>query len=271
MTPLISSFQNPRVKQLRALRTRKERERSGLFLLTGLQLVTAALQHHIAIERLIIAPELFAARRGAGGLRLPENVERLEVSAEIFESLAEKENAHGIAAVVRQRWHALEALCPSQGRCLVALEGTQYPGNLGTILRTADAVASSGVILIGPTADPYDPLAVRASTSAILTQPLARASPSQFADWKRRRAIALIGTSPGAPADYRAISYDRPVVLAFGSEGAGLSPAMQSLCDTLVHIPMAGRSDSLNLAIAAALVLYEAFRQQPAEQAHAVT
>jgi TrmH family RNA methyltransferase len=144
----------------------------------------------------------------------------------------------------------------------VALDAIQYPGNLGTILRTCDATGAAGVILLGATSDPYDPESVRASVGAIFSLQLARASPAEFAAWKRERGISVAGTSPAAALDYRAAAYAPPVVLLMGCERSGLPPALQALCDVLVRIPMVGRSDSLNLAVATSLMLYEVFRQR---------
>ncbi len=185
----------------------------------------------------------------------------LEVLPEVFQSLAVKDLAQGIGAVVRQRWEPLERVRPADGCSWVALDAVQYPGNLGTILRTSDAVGGAGVILLGHTADPYDPAAVRASTGAIFSQRLVRTSFEQFVAWRHRHNAVIVGTSPAAALDYRAVAYRPPLVLCMGSEGCGLSRDMQALCDVTVKIPMVGRSDSLNLAVATSIMLYEVFQQ----------
>jgi RNA methyltransferase, TrmH family len=259
----ISSPQNPRIKQIRALRSRKERERTGLFFVEGVQLVAAALEHRAPIELLVVAPELLSSAVGREvARRLGSAAPRLEVTARVFASFSDREDVQGLGAVVRQRWTLLERVARGDRRCRVALDGVQYPGNLGTILRTSDAAGGAGAILIGPTADPHDPAAVRASTGAVFTQELSRASPAQLAAWAGARGATVVGASPGASVDYRLARYEAPVVLAMGSEGHGLSPTVRGLCRTLVHIPMVGSGDSLNLAIATGLVLYEVFRQQ---------
>jgi TrmH family RNA methyltransferase len=164
--------------------------------------------------------------------------------------------------VAWQRWEALERTSPSYDLCWVALAGIQYPGNLGTILRVSDAVGGDGVILLGTTTDPYDPLSVRASKGAICTQRLVRASLPVFSDWKRRHNCTVIGTSPSAETDYRAFSYPLPVALLMGCERNGLTGEQQALCDIMVRIPMVGRCDSLNVAVAAGVMLYELFNQR---------
>ena len=261
MTP-ISSVHNPRIRQIRALRSRKEREASGLCYIDGVQLVAAAHDHGAEIELLVAAPDLLRsplARELARRLRA--GIPCLEVTAELFQALAGREDVQGIGAVVRQRWLPLERLAPAN-RCLVALDGVQYPGNLGTILRTSEAAGGAGLVLLGNTADPYDPVAVRASTGTIFAQQLARATPAALGAWARRAGALVVGTSPGVRLDYRAPDYRAPLVLAMGSEAHGLSDAARAICDTLVRIPMVGTSDSLNLAVATGLMLYEAFRQQ---------
>ena len=184
------------------------------------------------------------------------------VTAEVFASLSDKEGKHGIGAVVCQRWDSLAAIPPEDGLCWIALESVQYPGNLGPILRVSDAVGGAGVLLIGHTADPYDPTAVRASTGAVLAQSLVRTCLEHFARWKHQHQITVVGASPAAEQDYREVAYPPPLALFLGSERHGLSPQEQALCDRMVRIPMVGRSDSLNLAVATSLLLYEVFHQR---------
>jgi len=143
----------------------------------------------------------------------------------------------------------------------VALDAAQDPGNIGTIMRTGDAFGSAGLILLGNCADPYDLTALRASMGAIFSQRLAKTSFADFADWKQRFNYYVTGTSRAAARDYRKVFYRFPMVLLMGSERVGLSSEQQALCDQMVSIPMVGRSDSLNLAIATGIVLYEVFYQ----------
>jgi len=186
----------------------------------------------------------------------------LAVTGEVFRSISLKEGPQGIGAVVRQRWTPLEAIEPGGELCWVALDAVQDPGNLGTILRTSDAVGGAGVILLGPSTDPYDPAAVRASMGAVFSQRLARADFDGLAGWKRSRGFTVAGTSDAAPIDYHAVRYQSPLVLLMGSERQGLSARQQALCDLVVRIPMVGRGDSLNLAVATGVMLYEIFNQR---------
>jgi TrmH family RNA methyltransferase len=185
----------------------------------------------------------------------------LEVSADVFRSMSLKEGPQGIAAVVRQRWEALEEIIPGNELCWIALASVQDPGNLGSILRTSDAVGAAGVILIGDATDPYDPGAVRAGMGAIFSQRLVRASNEELHAWKLRHGARVVGTSDAASLDYRDAAYSRPLVLFMGSEREGLGEEEMTVCDEIVHIPMEGRSDSLNLAVATGVMLFEIARQ----------
>lgn len=260
----ISSLNNPTIKHIRSLRQRKERERTNTFFIEGIRLVAESIQTGATIESLVVAPELLtsafahhivAARRAAG-------VAYLEVTAAVFKSLSGKENPQGLGAVVRQNWEQLEQVRLTDGWVWVALDEVQDPGNLGTILRTCDAVGGTGVILLGSTTDPYDPAALRASMGAIFSQRLVRAGFDEFVTWKQQHGYRVVGTSDTATHDYQAVRYDPPLVLLMGSEREGLSPQQQAHCDLIVAIPMVGRSDSLNLAVATGVMLYELFNQQ---------
>lgn len=261
---MITSQSNPKIKQIRSLRRRREREQTGLFFVEGIRIVAEAVQQGAHVEELVVAPALL---RSDFALRLVESrkqagVPCLEVSSEVFESISLKEGPQGLGAVVRQRWETLEMVRPDGELCWVALDGVQDPGNLGTILRTGDAVGAAGVILVGDTTDPYDPGAVRASVGAIFSQRLVRASLDELAAWKLAHQVVMVGTSGAAPTDYQAVSYAPPLVLLMGGEQRGLSQRQQALCDLMVSIPMVGRSDSLNLAVATAVVLYEMLSQR---------
>ncbi len=257
---LISSRSNPTVKQIRSLRERKEREREELAFVEGVRLVVEAAQSGAPIETLVVAPDLLksdVARRAVEEQRA-KGVSVLEVTPDVFGTLSQKEGPQGIGAVVRQRWLALDDLPPA-GQLWVALDEPQDPGNVGTVLRTADATGCSGLILLGHAADPYDPGALRASMGAVFTVPLARAGFTELVDWKLRHNALLVGTSDRGAVGYRGAEYRFPLVLLMGGEREGLSDEQMHACDLVARIPMAGRSDSLNLAIATGVMLYELY------------
>jgi TrmH family RNA methyltransferase len=215
------------------------------------------------IETLVIAPNLLISDFGQSLLAHPsvQNVERIEVSAEIYEKIAHKDGPQGIGAIVRQQWRPLDDLAPARDSLWVALDAIADPGNLGTIMRTADGVGAQGIILLGQSTDPYDPAAVKASMGAVFSLTLSQANWTDFHRWQRAQSVMLVGTSDHASVDYQAIQYRRPLALLMGSERHGLSDEMMAACDEIARIPMTGRSDSLNLAVATAVMLYEIYNQ----------
>ena len=261
---MITSRNNPAVKQIRSLRQRQERDRSGLYFVEGIRLVAEAVQNNAPVEQLIVAPDLLASpfARELIAQQRQAGVPCLEVSADVFASLSAKDGPQGLGAVLHQRWERLAGLRVGDELCWVALKAIADPGNLGTILRTADAVGVGGVILLDNSTDPYEGAALRGSMGAIYNLRLVRAAWDEFVRWKQQHGYTIVGTSDKAPTDYQAMQYKAPLVLLMGSERQGLSAEQQAACDAMVSIPMAGRSDSLNLAVATAIVLYEIFNQK---------
>lgn len=260
---IIASTSNARVKFIRSLHSRAERERTKLFFIEGIRLVTEAVQLGIAIETLVVASALLKSQFARDIVRTQQErgTPCLEVTAEVFKSISVKDGPQGIGAVLHQRWQPLEQLTLAHDNYWIALDAAQDPGNIGTILRTSDAVGCAGIFLLGTSADPYDPGALRASMGAIFSQRLVKASFSEFVQWKQQRHYTVVGTSGAATQDYRQAQYQKPLVLLMGSERQGLSSEQQAICDLMVKIPMVGRSDSLNLAVATGVVLYEIFYQ----------
>lgn len=259
---MISSSANSTVKAIRTLRQRKAREADGLCFVEGIRLVGEAARAG-AIARLLVAPELLrsdfahelVAAQAAAGTPV------LELSAEVFAGLAQKDGPQGLAAVARQRWQPLATLALDAPPGWVALVEPADPGNLGTIIRTIDAVGAAGLIIVGTAADPYDPAALRAAMGTTFTVALAQASWAQLEAWLSATGAPLVGASDQAPAHFQRVAYPQPLVLLMGSERQGLSPEQQARCDLLVHMPMHGHSDSLNLAVATGVMLYELLRQ----------
>lgn len=260
---MITSFANQKVKLIRKLERKKYRQETGLFFIEGLRTVGEAVQMGAPIESLVISPDLLVSEFGQSLLHTPsvENINKIEVSQEIYEKIAHKEGPQGIGALVRQDWGKLNDIEVQFSDLWVALDAIADPGNLGTIMRTADAVGARGIILLGHSTDPHDPTAVKASMGAIFSLELVQAVWENFVRWQAENGITMVGTSDSAKEDYQDIAYPRPLVLLMGSERHGLSPQSQSACDHMVFIPMAGRSDSLNLAVATGVMLYEIYNQ----------
>lgn len=261
---IITSRGNARVKQFRKLNERKERQKTGLFTIEGLRIVAEAVEQGAEMEALFVSPELLVSEFGQELVETvgQSGVEVVEVSEDVFHSFSLKDGPQGVAAVVRQRWLALNEVCLSAGENWTALESIQNPGNLGTIMRTQDAVGALGLILLDQSTDPYDPAAMRGSMGAIFTQKLVKTSFAEFADWKLQMGYPLIGTSDEAVVDFQDVAYPDPVLLLMGSERQGLSVEQMKVCDEMVRIPMVGQNDSLNLAVATGVMLYEIFNQR---------
>lgn len=265
---VISSLHNPRIKAIRALKARKERERTGLLFIEGIRIVLEAIALGATVETLVVAPDLLISHRARESVDAQRRLGLpcLEVSAAVFaglsRSISHKYGPWGLGAVVRQQWEPLAGVRLYRGQCWVALDEVADPGNLGTILRTNDAVGGSGVILIGHGTDPYDPASVRASMGSIFAQRLVRATLEEFDAWRRAHRYMVIGTACDGAVDYRAAAYPDAVVLLMGSERHGLPPEQRALCDRLVTIPMSGHADSLNLGVATGIMLYEMLRQR---------
>ena len=267
MAPLITSTANEREEvaaahsraRIRALRLRKERDETGLAFIEGIRGVVEAVQVEAPLEALVVCQALLKGDVAweAVAIARGREIEVIDVDEAVFRTLSRREGPQGIAAVVRQRWERLEEVDPAPGETWVALESAADAGNIGTIIRTCDATGAAGLILLDYTADPYDPVAMRASTGAVFTRRLVRASLEAFREWVQLRHPTVVGTAGEAAEDYRTADYGERTVILMGSERAGLPHSYRALCDRLVAIPMRGRADSLNLAVATALVLYE--------------
>ncbi len=261
-TELITSRGNPLVKQARALRQRKARQESGLFLVEGIHHVGEAVEAGWDVEAILYAPERltsdFALRLVKGQSR--RGVRCQPLSAEVFDSLAEKDNPQGLIAIVRQRaWTLRQAqgLLPLNFRLGAALVSPQDPGNLGAVLRTVDAAGADGLFVLEGGVDIYHSSCIRASMGTIFTTPLVQAGFDEFVTWARGKNLRLVGTSARASANYRTLAADaQPSVLVLGSEQKGLTPEQAAACDVMVSLPMRGRASSLNLAVAAGILLY---------------
>ena len=259
---IITSAANPRIKEIRKLRERREQKRTGLFYMEGLRIIGEAFDKGAEIRTLVVCPELLHTEFGLELLRKAgeRDIEILEVSRPVFESIAVKENPQGLAAAAAARYYSLEDLDISHG-IITALTEIADPGNLGTIIRTADAVDCQGVILIGDCTSPYDISAIRGTMGAIFSTKIVKTDLASFLAWKKRNGLQLVGTSDKAATDYTDIRYSDPVVLLMGSERAGMSPEEFEACDEIAAIPMMRSSDSLNLAVATGVMLYQIFNE----------
>jgi TrmH family RNA methyltransferase len=256
----VTSLNNPTVKAARALHMRKARQETGLFLAEGLKLVAEAVALGRAPRIVLHGAEASAlpAFRAVAGATAKAGGDIIEVSQAILEKVSRRDNPQTVLAVFDQAFSDLAGLDPAAAPAWVALEAVRDPGNLGTTVRTVDAAGAGGVILIDETCDPYSVEAVRATMGSIFAVPIYRASAADFIAWRAGWPGSVVGTLLSAEIDYRAARYEKPCLLLMGPEQAGLSAALADLCDEAVKIPMRGRADSLNLAVATGIMLYAA-------------
>ena len=264
MTEMISSAANPLVRRVRALTDRKHRRRESAFVVHGIQPVWQAVEAGAGIEVLLVAPELLRHR---GALDMVDAQEAIGVrvarlTGELFGRISDRDGPAGLAAIVRGSTASIEDLAVPEGGLFAALHEPANPGNVGTIIRTASAAGVSGVILIGSSADPYDPAAVKASMGALFTVPVAAAeSGADFLAWAAAAGVTVAATSGRAATSCWDAAWQLPLALLLGSEGAGLPADLLAAADLRVAIPMAGTAESLNLAVAAGVLLYEVRRR----------
>jgi TrmH family RNA methyltransferase len=262
----IASPTNPLIKDIRALHMRKARAETGLFIAEGARTVREALDLGVVPETLAYRadqrdqPAVAGVRKAAGdaGALL------LEVSPNVLEKISQRDNPQSVIGVFRQKMLPLSALDPARAPIWLALEGVKDPGNLGTCVRTADAVGAGGVILIGTTCDPFSPEAVRATMGSIFAVPLFVAETGPAVEFLRAWPGTCVGTALQTETDYRALAYSRPTLIVNGTEQSGLSGEIRGACGQLVRLPMRGRADSLNLSVAAGVMLYAVANAQGA-------
>jgi len=260
----VTSLANPIVKEIRGLALSKNRRASRLFVAEGLKLVADAIEAGWQVRTLVhatkVANEALVGRLSA--VARVRGADIVSVSEAVLAKIARRDNPQAVIGVFEQRLARPGEIRPGAGDVYVALEAIRDPGNLGTIIRTVDAVGATGVILLGDTVDPFSIEAVRATMGSIFHVPLARASHEEFETLRARWPGTVVGTHLAARQDYREAAYRSPVLVVMGGEQAGLTPALAAACETLVKIPMAGRADSLNLAVATGVMLFEVLRDR---------
>ncbi|WP_295733310.1 RNA methyltransferase [uncultured Bartonella sp.] len=256
----ITSLANPIIKDMKSLSLKKNRDREGVFMAEGLKLIIDALDLGWTIRTLLFSKaglgnpliEKTAARtKASGGLII-------EANQKVMESVTRRDNPQMVVGVFEQRWRNISTLNAKGEDVYIALDRIRDPGNLGTIIRTADAVGAKGLILVGDTTDPYSLETVRATMGSIFALPLFKLSADEFLKWRTGFHGQIIGTHLKGSVDYRTIDYKKgPIILFMGNEQQGLPDNLADSCDQLARIPQAGRADSLNLAVATGVMLYE--------------
>jgi len=256
----VTSLANPLIKDIKALALKKFRDQQNAFMAEGLKLIIDALDLGWQIRTLVFAKagrgnpavEKVAARTVAAGGTV------LEVSEKVLVAITRRDNPQMVVGVFSQRFLALRDIRADNGDVWVALDRVRDPGNLGTVIRTVDAVGAKGVILVGDTTDPFSVETVRATMGSIFAVPVAKATTEAFLAWRGGFSGLVAGTHLKGAVDYRSVDFSRgPVLLMMGNEQQGLPESLAASCDRLLRIPQAGRADSLNLAVATGIMLFE--------------
>ncbi|RDI94957.1 RNA methyltransferase [Meiothermus sp. QL-1] len=254
----ITSPTNPRVKALARLKERRAREESGLFLIEGARELGRALAGGVEVVEAYCGKRLTPEES-----RLAQRLLCTEVSEAVLKKLSSRENPAGLIAVARRPQRLLEAFTPPPAALVVVAVGLEKPGNLGALLRSADAAGAHAALVVGGV-DPYSPQVIHNSTGAVFSLPTFTAEETAVWAWLAQQRIPLVATSPQAGKTYWEADLKGPVALALGPEHEGLGPGWLERAALCVRVPMRGQADSLNVAVTAALVLYEALRQREA-------
>jgi len=269
--PLVSSFRDPRFLALRSLQTYQGRSRTQRYIIEGIRHLARAVEHCASIESVFLAPSLLS---NPFGQKLPrrlrqQGVPGIRLSHELYRNLTLATDPQGLGAVLRQRWIPLEQIRADRNSLWLAVESIESPGNLGTIIRTAEAAGVSGILILNPNCDPYDPATVRATMGSLFSQKLVRCNVQEFNRWTKPNGVSVVASSPTGLMDYKSLAYRFPTALIVGSEKQGLSDQLLETADFVVRIPMHGGCDSLNAAVATGVLLFEIAGQRVSiEQSH---
>ena len=255
---IITSKQNPRVKEVVKLRNRRDRDASGKFLVEGYREILRALDAGWVAETIFFSPDHFL---GSNEEALIARVaEKLETSGEVFEKMSYRDRPDGVLAIFPQKKPALEDLPVGETAFYVVAEAIEKPGNLGSILRSCDAVGASGLIVCDKCTDIYNPNVVRASVGTLFSVPVVETTTEKALAWLRENGVKTLAATPAAKASYTELDFSGKIAIVVGTEQLGLSEAWMEEADLQVRIPMHGKADSLNVATATTLLLYEVRR-----------
>ena len=256
----ITSTQNPKIKNLLALEKPRERKKQCLFVIEGKKELALALRAGYKIGNLFFCDELIS-RSELEAFGTSDKL-LIPVSREVFDKIAVRENSGGVLAVAEQKTHRIDQLTLKKNPLILILESVEKPGNLGAILRTADAAGVDAVIICDQQTDFYNPNVVRSSIGCVFTVPTASASSEETIGWLKRNSISIYCTYLKASVPYHTINFRQPAAIVMGTEATGLSEIWVNASTANIIIPMQGSIDSMNVSTAAAVVIFEAVRQR---------
>ncbi len=265
----ITSLQNPKIKQALSLRDRSEREKTVQCLIEGYREILRAVEANFQLNQLFYCPELFLGENEPALIQAIKAKGAAAYSCEpnVFKKISYRDRPDGLLAIGMQQRLSLKdlentILKPEKPPFLVIAESIEKPGNLGTILRSSDAVGADALIVCDKCTDLYNPNVVRASVGTLFTVPTAEAGSRECLDWLKQQGIAILAATPAAVHEYTEVDLTKPVAIALGTEQYGLSNVWMKHADLQVKIPMCGAADSLNVAMATTVLLYEVLRQR---------
>ena len=260
MHPVITSLQNQKIKNVIALEKARERKRQNLLVVEGIKELSLAISASYQFETIFFCPDIISAEE----VMALVNDERLlvPVANGVFEKISYRETTGGIIGVAQQRSHLLDGLRSGPNPLILVVESVEKPGNLGALLRTADAANLDAVIICDPSTDFYNPNVIRSSLGCVFTNQLASATSAETIAWLRKNHISIICTSLQASRPYHEIDFTAPSAIVMGTEATGLSVTWTESSDANIIIPMQGSIDSMNVSTAAAVVIFEAKRQR---------
>ncbi|HCW06079.1 MAG TPA: rRNA methyltransferase [Cytophagales bacterium] len=256
----ITSTQNPKVKSLMALEKPRERRKQQLFIIEGKKEIELALEGGYKIGNIFFCDEITSLEEIPNQLKDEKLI--IPVSKEVFDKIAVRESTGGVIAVAEQKPHLLSQMKLRKNPLLLLLESVEKPGNLGAILRTADAAGVDGVIICDPQTDFYNPNVIRSSVGCVFTNQLAAVSSDEALTWLKKNQIKIFCTSLQAAKPYHEIDFTQPCAIVMGTEATGLSEVWTKNSDANIIIPMQGKVDSMNVSNATAVVVFEALRQR---------
>lgn len=258
----ISSLQNPKIKNIVKLGKAKERKSQGLFILEGARELSLALSAGYTIDSIFVCPELFSKSDYPQVLSGVDSHLQYEVSRQVFEKIAYREGSDGTIALVKPKSHQLSDLILKENPFIIILEAVEKPGNLGAILRTADAAQADAVIVCDPLTDVYNPNTIRSGVGCVFTVPVAVCSSREALQWLQKNSIRSFAAELEASSWYHEADYTQASAIVMGTEADGLSPFWLENADHRIKIPMRGRIDSLNVSVSTAVITFEAMRQR---------
>ena len=260
MHPTITSLQNPKIKNILALEKARERKRQNLFLIEGTKELALAMQGGYTLHNVFFCPEIIDSKE----IQTIVNDEQLliPVHPNVFSKIVYRESTGGVLALAEQKQHQLDSLKLNLNPLLLVLESVEKPGNLGAVLRTADAAGIDAVIICDPLIDFYNPNVIRSSVGCVFTNQIASAATEETLLWLRKNDISIFCTYLKASKPYHEVDYTKPCAVIMGKESSGLSEAWVNNSTENIIIPMQGKIDSMNVSTAAAVVIFEASRQR---------